>query len=153
MALDSQAVFFDRMSELGLSPLTEIFKSFGWNNTGNFAFATSYTPGGDTSLLEEEIFKPLFSDPTGKPDLKALKPAVRRLFTECSIFAAADMKRKVEGTSEDAPRKVPALEREERREKLKSRLIGTKMTNELDPSDRLIDKTIEIYEQNRLRYL
>ena len=63
------------------------------------------------------------------------------------------MKQKVEAGSDEAPRTVPNAEREARRTSAAKRLSGIKFRGELDISDRLIDRTIEMYEGNILGYL
>eukprot|EP00972_Heterocapsa_arctica_P084861 12500851-Heterocapsa_arctica.AAC.1 len=45
MALDSKAVFMERVTALGLSDHAERFLAQGWTTYGDLAFATSYTPG------------------------------------------------------------------------------------------------------------
>ena len=99
MSLDSSAVFFDRVTELRMGQLIPTFKAQGWDTTANFAFATSYVPGGDVAALEAEVFKPIFD---AHPNQMNLKPAVGRLFIESATLATADLRRKVEGTNEDA---------------------------------------------------
>ncbi len=68
-------------------------------------------------------------------------------------MAGADLKRRAEGTADDAPRKVPNEERYERRSSLAARLPSLKLEGELDVSNRLIDTCVEIYEDNVLRYV
>ena len=63
----------------------------------------------------------------------------RRLFYEAYTTVGAEMKRKVEAGSDEAPRTVPNAEREARRTSAAKRLSGIKFRGELDISDRLID--------------
>ena len=147
MSLDSVAVFSARVTELGLGRLLPAFTAQGWSTHGSFAFASAYTPGGEEPVFEAEIVRPLSTDPRHRPPL-------RRLFFESYTLAASDLKRRVEVTSEDAPRKIPTVEREERREALARRLVGTNLEqDELCASDRLIDRCIEMAEENTLRYV
>ena len=81
------------------------------------------------------------------------RSALRRLFFEAYTLAAADLKRRVEATSEDAPRRVPTAEREERRSRVQARLTGLELKGELDCSNRLIDLAIEMYEEDAIRYV
>ena len=86
------------------------------------------------------------------------KNALRRLFFEAFTLAAADLKHRVEAKVDDAPRKIPNLERQERRNQVAARLTGLtrddgQFEDDLDCSNRLIDKAIEIYEENGIRDL
>ena len=61
-AIDSEAVFRQRVEELGLKAAFDKFKEFGWASHGNFAFAMASGPGG---VVEDERFvsaviRPLF---------------------------------------------------------------------------------------------
>ena len=147
MALDSQAVFSGRIVELGLGDIKDKFDSLGWTSHANFAFATQYRPEADEAIFLRELYEPLTTE-------AKYKPAVRRLFYESFTLAANDLKRRVESTGDEPPRRVPPLEREERRTRLAQRLIGVDLEQEeLSVSDRLIDRAIEIYEGDALIYL
>ena len=149
MAIDSRAVFEGRVRELGLETHLGRFKEAGWNTYAELAFSTGFTPGNpDEELFAREVLAPGL----GAPE-HADRPKLRRLFVEAYTLAAADLKRRVEAGADDAPRRVPALEREERRARVAARLVGMVLRDELDCSSRLIDRCIEMHEENLLRYV
>ena len=153
MALDSKAAFQGRLNEVGLTSVAARFAELGWSTHAGFAFATSYTPGGDEATFVDEIFVRLTVN-VAPDDRDMLKPPIRRLFFESYTLAATDLKRRIESSNDDAPRKVPNLEREERREKLAARLIGVDMdSEELNCSNALIDLAIAIYDADCLTYV
>jgi len=159
MALDSAAVFRDRVIELGLGECltgddgaggdTGTFGRSGWTTYADLAFATSHVPGQP----EGEAFnRDIVVAALGRED-HSKRSSLRRLFFEAFTLAAADLKRRVEVNADDAPRKVPAAEREERRARVEARLTGLDLRNELDCSNRLVDTCIEVYEEDVLRYI
>lgn len=149
MSLDSEAVFNERLVALGLQEHYEKFQKLGWKTYGSLAFATSFVPG---QAEDERFLKDIVEAGLGDND-HPHKGALRRLFFESYTLAAADLKRKVEVTTDDAPRKVPAAERQERRDRVDSRLVGIELQGELDVSNRLLDLAVGIYEDNTLRYV
>eukprot|EP00972_Heterocapsa_arctica_P002017 289475-Heterocapsa_arctica.AAC.1 len=68
-------------------------------------------------------------------------------------MAAADLKRRIETTGDEGPRRVPAVERYERRERVAARLAGLNLDGELDVSNRLLDQAIGVYEDNTMQYI
>eukprot|EP00972_Heterocapsa_arctica_P030160 4442944-Heterocapsa_arctica.AAC.1 len=68
-------------------------------------------------------------------------------------MAAADLKRRIETTGDEGPRKVPAVERYERRERVAARLQGLTLDGELDVSNRLLDRAMGLYEDNIIQYI
>ena len=149
MSLDSEAVFNERVVALGLQEHTEKFHRLGWKTYGSLAFATSFVPG---QTEDERFLKDIVEAGLGDSGHHH-KGALRRLFFESYTLAAADLKRKVEVTTDDAPRKVPAAERQERRDRVAIRLIGISLRGELDISNRLLDLAVGIYEENTMRYV
>jgi hypothetical protein len=149
MSIDSEAVFLDRCHTLRLGSHLDRFRENGWLTYADLAFSTSYVPGqGDDARFLADIASKGLGDPAHK-DLAAL----RRLFFEAFSLAAADLRRKVEVGSDDAPRKVPAAERHERRVQVERRLLGLSLTGELDVSNRLLDSCVQMAEDNVLRYI
>ena len=68
-------------------------------------------------------------------------------------MVGAEMKRKVEAGSDEAPRVVPNAEREARRSAAVQWLKGVSLKGEFDISDRLLDRAIGMHEGNVLGYL
>ena len=152
-ALDSPALFRERMSNLGITPeQQENFEQRGWNTFGEFAFSTAYQPGGgDENVFVRDVLVPILG--ADSADHRQV-PAVRRLFFESFTMVAADMKARVERTDEDQPRKLPALEVEVRRRRLQQRLGGgIDFVGELEPSYQLVNSCNQMYEDNVLKYI
>jgi hypothetical protein len=149
MALDSKAVFLERVTSLGLGAFSERFVDLGWTSYGELAFATSYTPGQPE---DERFKKEVLEAGLGQAD-HPKKSALRRLFFEAYTMAAADLKRRIETTGDEGPRRVPAVERYERRERVAARLLGLSLDGELDVSNRLLDQAIGLYEDNTVQYI
>ena len=149
MSLDSTAVFSERVASLRLTAHAERFEAAGWHSYADLAFSTPYVPGqgDDERFLKDVVEKGLGTRESG--DLAAL----RRLFFEAYSLAVADLKRKVEQSSDDLPRRIPTAERQERRLVVERRLVGISLTGELDVSNRLLDAVIQLAEDNVLRYI
>ena len=149
MALESDAVFFSRISALGLSEeVAGRFREKGWTTLGAFAFCSAYTPG----QADDAAFQPVLQFLVGEAD-GADAALVRRLFFEAYTMAAADLKKRIEKTDEDPPRRLPVAERSARFDKLAARLTGLKIQGELEPSHALVDKYVQMVEDGNLRYL
>ena len=150
---DSEAVFHERVEELGLTSKWIDMKSKGWNSFGMFAFASSWVPGNtDDAKFVDDVLKPLLgNDPSAASH--RLAPALRRLYFESFTLMSSDLKRKSERTDEDAPRKMPILEKSERRERLQQKITGFQIEGENDPSYHLIDLMGSFVDDNALRYV
>ena len=141
MALDSVAAFEERIRELRLQDHLERFRGRGWTTFGTFAFAADYTPGhGDPAKFTEEVVVPALGSAE-----HADRYVLRRLFFEAYTLVAADLRRRVEATEDDAPRRMPTSEREARRSRLAARLAGLSLEGELDPSFHLQDLAYDMY--------
>ena len=152
MALESKAAFSERVQAFGLSTHAPRLAALGWGAYGELAFATSFVPGtSDDDKFVTDVGVPLLEKTADEVRVDPLLPKVRRLFYEAYALAAADLKRRVEGTSSDGPRKVMPAEREERRAATAGRLKGIRLTGELDISNHLLDRAITMYEENVLR--
>ncbi|CAK0900053.1 unnamed protein product, partial [Prorocentrum cordatum] len=153
--VDSQAVFQQRLEELGLGDLFQRFVDLGWASYGNFAFAMSSGPGGivEDVRFGTTIVMPLFQiGPEEKQPPRTA--AVRRLFFESHALSVSELRHRTERTDQDAPRKVPQAEREARKEVLRKRLApGLQMEGELDPSNVLVDRFVQMVEENTLQWV
>ena len=146
MSLDSKAALSGRVKVLGLGEFVGKFVNNGWDTMAYFAFATSYVPGMSAEdVFMVDIVTPILGN--GHPQKKS---ALRRLFFECYTLAAADLERKVERGYDDAPRRIPHVEREERKAALERRLVGVEMDKDLEPSDSLIDLCVQMIDDNQV---
>ena len=148
-ALDSAAFFAQRATQLGLADLLQEMDNNEWTTMGAFAFASSYQPGGaGEAEFAREVVETLTGDRASPR-----KAALRRLYFEAFTMVAADMKRRLERTDDDAPRKLPQPERAARRESLQRRLTGISLTGELEPSHALVDLCVQMHEDNVARWI
>jgi len=155
MASMRAETFWARVIELGLEDCVPSLKAKGLITYAKFAFGSEYTPQqADTSTLTKQLFKPIVEDAsTGERQREELLPLLRMLWWESWGAAAADLKRAAEGSEGDAPRKLGAAELEVRRKLVTDRLVGTRITSELDVSDTLITHCVAMYDGNRLKYV
>ena len=90
MALDSEAFFPSRLSQLGLEDHVNAFAVLGWTTMAKFGFGANYVPGrADEAPFINDIIVPLFGD-ANSPQ----KPVIRRLFFEAYTMAASDIQRR-----------------------------------------------------------
>jgi hypothetical protein len=150
MAMDSKAVFAQRVSELGLTAFSNEFIARGWDTHGNFAFASTYVPGAaDDTKFVEQVVMPLLA---AADHVKVT--AVRRLFYESYTIMVADLKHRVERTDEEPARKLPNAERTARGLALQTRLgPGVQVYDENECSHALVDRLVQIYDENVLTYV
>jgi hypothetical protein len=78
---------------------------------------------------------------------------IRRLFYESYTMAVADLKRKVEANGDELPRRLPTAERAARLVNQQTRLLGLVLEEDLECSNALIDKGIQMVEDNLLSYI
>ena len=149
LAMDSAAVFQNRLVQLRLEDAKAKFIELGWTTFGEFAFASAFVPGSpDDGSFDLQITRKLFGDAEHPK-----RVAVRRLFFEAYSMAVADVRRRVEKSDSDAPRRMPQPERNERLLQQKDKLSGLELTGPLECSDSLIDRAVAIYDNNELSYL
>ena len=155
MAVDSEAVFEQRLTELGLAGQSARFKDLGWKTHGLFAFAV---PAGSSGIVDDAQFtanvvRPLFQL-AADADLPSEAAALRRLWFESHTLTVGDLRQKVERTDVDAPRKVPNAEREARKDALRKKLALTvQLDGDLEPANCLIDRVIQMIEEGVLEYI
>ncbi len=149
-SLDSTAVFRERVVTLGLDCAWAAFSERGWTTFGAFAFASGANPNNaDDDKWVREVLVPILGSPT-----HVLAQAVRRLYYECFVMAAADFKRRVTASSDDAPARMANAEREDRRKRLAAKLDGgLELIGETDPSNELIDLAASMAEVNTVSYI
>ena len=162
--LDSAAVFRARVRQFGLDDLWDAIGDNGWQSWGNFAVATSWTPGTpDDSefqscvvqiLLGPAPHPPLLADSFAEFAAKRVK--LKRLFVEAYTLYIADLQRKVTKPDDaDVPRKLAKEERSVRLEQMKVQLAVLDLDDEpeLIPSHKLTDTLATMQESGELRPL
>eukprot|EP00973_Karenia_brevis_P029720 4100523-Karenia_brevis.AAC.1 len=79
-----------------------------------------------------------------------MKPVLRRAYYEAFTLAAADLRRKVERTDDDPPKRMPAPERASRISILEKKYPAMKLRGQLECSNQLVDKCYQMHEDNAL---
>ena len=104
--VDSNAVFEARARGIGLSDavITEMARR-GWTSHATFAFSVATQPGVDEQAFLDGVVIPILG---AAEHIDA--PKLRRLFFEAHTLTSADLRRKVDATEQEAPRKLPAPE-------------------------------------------
>lgn len=147
--VESQAIFAERLEALNLAELCDAFVEKGWATYGSSAYSSAYTPGSaDDAPFLRDVVVPLFgSTDHGMP---CSVGSTSRGATRSPRPSSSTRDR----TEDDAPRKVPAAEKEAHRGHLAARLApGMNLVGELDPSYALIDEVCEKYEGNVVTYI
>ena len=150
MALDSRASFQERAAQVFLSnEEIERLEASGIDTYAKFAFCCNYQPGSqDDGPLFNFLEATLGSRPEG-----ASAASFRRLFFESHALCLQDLKSRLERNDNTDAKILPLAEKVERVAMLKNKLTGLEITTELEPSHQLIDKAVQQYEENSLRYL
>ena len=152
MAHDSKAFFRQRVFAVGLGAHYDTFVSNGWSTLAELSFTTHAKPGQDEDIFRTEVLERGLGD-HNHPDQGKL----RRFFYEAYLHTSAGLKRSADPSTAELPRQVPNVERDDRRKALAARLpaltIDGKFKGEMDVSDRLIDKFIDMHEKNTLAYV
>ena len=150
--IDSVATFKARVVQIELGKYWDKFVDNGWETFGNFAFATIATPGSmdmaAADIFDTEVVLPLLGAKVHRDKAK-----LRRLHFEAYTYCAAETQMQLTRTEDDAPRKMPLSERNERWSMLVSRLQGMRLEGHLEPSFALIDKCSDLFELNVVRYV
>ena len=147
---DSAAAFAARAKALGLDDaVLQLVVGGGLDTMSKFAFSSSYVPGqAQETPFVDSMKAVLRRDPT-VPELAIL----RRLLHECFAMTSTALKQIVEKTDDTPARKLSQPERSDRLERQQARLTGVRIQGVYEPSDRLIDRLVQMYEDNRLSYI
>ena len=103
--------------------------------------------GVSTEVFNTNLAVPIFGETAvteGHPEI----PALRRLYFEAWMATLADLKYRLERKEDEAPRPLPAIEREDRRTKLDARLgPGFPIQGVNEPAGHLIDEVAGMLEE------
>ena len=146
--IDSPAVFEERATALGLGSHLEAMRTAGWRTPAAFAFSVDVNSANKDRMFTERVIIPLLGSETSPES-----PVLRQLYSESFTLAAAELKRKVERTGDEAPRELPRVERERRRDACEARLTGVRLEGTLDPGHSLIDATADMWETNKVEFI
>ena len=148
--LDSVHVFKKRSLEVGLGQVAlDALVAKGIDTLARVAFCSGYQVGtpDDKPLLA------VLEDALGRAGTATENAGFRRLHFESSTLAMADLKSKVERTDEEAPKKVPQVERAARYKSQAGRLLGMSLVGEYECSHALLNEVSQQREDDVLRYL
>lgn len=148
--LESAPVFRARAKQIGITD-GELDKlaTNGIDTMGAYAFCCSSQPGSsDEAPLIAVLTQVLAVVPS-----VAIMSKMRRLFYEAHTLAIVDMKSRLDRGDEEAPRKLMGPERTERMVLLRARLPGFTIEGQLEFSHALLDKCIDQYDRNELKFI
>ena len=154
MDVDSKAVFAQRLLDLGIGSLGTKFRKFGWDKFGCFAFAVPSTGGGatDDQQFRKDVICRLCE--SGEDDSPPQSAAIRRLWFEAHVVAVGELRRRVDRTDEDVPRRISQPERESRKNALRQRLQpGLIVAGLHDPGDSIINRFQQMVDENLLGWV
>ena len=150
MALDSKAAFQQRAAQVDI-PVQEVdaLELAGIDTFAKYAFCSQYQPGAqDEKPLVDFLENALGQVPNGE-----MMSKYRRLFFESHALCLQDLRQKVERTEHTETKVLPLAEKVERVNQIKARLPGLLITQQLEPSHQLVDKAVQQWEENSLRYI
>ena len=150
MALDSKAAFQQRAAQIEI-PVQEVdaLELAGIDTYAKYAFCSQYQPGAqDEKALVEFLEHAIGQAPNGE-----MMSKYRRLFFESHALCLQDLRQKVERTDHTETKVLPLAEKVERVNQVKARLPGLLITQQLEPSHQLVDKAVQQWEENSLRYI
>ena len=150
MALDSKAAFQQRAAQIEI-PVQEVdaLELAGIDTYAKYAFCSQYQPGAqDEKPLVEFLEQAIGHAPNGE-----MMSKYRRLFFESHALCLQDLRQKVERTDHTETKVLPLAEKVERVNQVKARLPGLLITQQLEPSHQLVDKAVQQWEENSLRYI
>ena len=116
---------------------------------GSFAFCCNCQPNSP----DEKPLKDVLATILGQEPNVGEMAKFRRLFFEAHTIALVDMRARCEGTQESQPRRMQLPERVKRMSDLKARYPGFLISDEFEFSYALLDKVIDQYDRNELRYI
>ena len=150
MALDSRVSFRQRALQIEIDPDDiDALEHNSIDTFAKYAFCSQFQPGSsDETPLKRFLEETLGTEPNTDKMAK-----FRRLFFESHALCLQELRQKVERTEHTEVKVLPLAEKVERVNLVKQKLPGLLMTQQLEPSHQLIDKAVQQYEENSLRYL
>ena len=148
--LESVAEFKRRASALGVTDVhLKALLSAGFDTFGKFAFSVPYVPGAADEKPLVDLLKKTFAAEPRDAELACL----RRLFWESHALALADLKQRQEHGSDNVTKKLPTAQRVARAQEQKKCLSGIIWGPDTEPSDQLVDRFVQMAEDNAVVYV
>ena len=137
-----------RAQQIGVPRMTiDLLIAGSLNTLGNYAYCCGYQPNAtDETPLVEALTKVLGAG-------FQLTSPLRRLFYEAHTLSLIEMRSQMEARDGDTPRKLQIPERAHRMEQLRARYPGLLIRGEFEFSYALLDKVIDQFSRNELRYI
>ncbi|CAE7892485.1 unnamed protein product, partial [Symbiodinium necroappetens] len=137
-------------TKFGLAPeLLRKMIEAGFDTFGKVAFAAGANPVTLTDSAVDEWIS-TFEDPLPSPFQISV---IRRIVYESQNVSIADLKARVEPSTEVQVRKLPMAERLVRQEEQAKRLTGLQLTPHNLPGHARVDEVVSMIENNTLKYL
>ena len=150
-SLESVAEFESRARYLGVSePAIVSLRGANLNTYGRFAFSVAYTPGSPDESPLIDMLQRILRVPAIEPGLLA---SLRRLYWESHTLSLADLKSKAEHGTDSIPKKLPTAERQARADAQRVKLSGLVWSVETEPSHALVDRFVNMHEEQVISYV
>ena len=147
---DSEPNFKARATALGLEDdVVEAVCNNGVNTLAKYAFSSAYVPGNS----DETPFVTAMTTALGSAPTLGQLASLRRLFHEAYSLTAAELKHSVERVEDMPVKKLAQPERADRLKRQQTKLKGIRIEGKLEPSDRLVDLAVSLYEENRSQHI
>ena len=114
-----------------------------------FAFSSSYVPGQQ----DEQPFRDAMDAALSNPPSVSEAATLRRLLHECYAMTAAELKQAVDRSEGQGVKRLAQPERADRLCRQQDKLAGLAIRGNFEPSDRLVDVAVTMFEENRLSYI
>ncbi|CAE7227529.1 unnamed protein product, partial [Symbiodinium natans] len=147
---ESKANFSSRATALGLA--ADVLKKFtdaGIDCMSKFAFISAFVPGN----TDESPFTDAVAGVLGRAANVAELSVLRRLLHESYNLTVSELQVQVERTEDSAPRRLAAPDRADRLQRQQVRLAGLNIHGPTLPGHSVIDRCVQMYEDNSLSYL
>ena len=147
---DSTPNFLARCSALGLSEqIQDELVVAGLDTISKFAFSSSHVPGQQ----DEQPFRDAMQAALTNPHSVGEAATLRRLLHESYAMTAAELKQTVDRCEDQGVKRLAQPERADRLRRQQDKLQGLAIRGNLEPSDRLVDVAVTMFEENRLGYI
>ncbi len=135
---------------MGLSaPTIAALQAKGLTTLASYAFSSAYIPGNvDDRAFREAVLIPVL----GSADHVEAAP-MRRLLFESYTLSAAELRSRLDRQTEDAPRRLPQVERHARHQRLQRSLPNIDISGPLEPAHALVDVFADFLETGTIKYV
>ena len=148
--LESVEVFESRARQFGISAaVVRQLRDADIGTMGAFAWCCGFQPGAQD---EAPLIAAMTAALNGAPSV-GLMAQLRRLFYESHTASLMDMRSRLDRNDDDAPKKIQLPERIARFDQLRLRYPGLLIAGEYEFSYALMDRVVDQYERNELRYI